>query len=240
MVMLSPLLNTQVTSPKNIQLDVIHRALPIGPWRTQFIREVGIICRMNASLSFHCWKDIKATHGSKFYDAILKKFEVDLTDPTVVKIINKYIGQSLKECRSRLHAFYKKLDDGVDKKQHPPKHVSQDAWAYICQWFETKKLQKQDEKNIVGRQQLFLNHRKLSKPFILYKEEQVRNIGSQQELGGIELYYKTSTATQGWISSTTRENFERMMELKAQLSEEGSIAITVAQICEHVLRNRPN
>ncbi|KAF5195258.1 hypothetical protein FRX31_015155, partial [Thalictrum thalictroides] len=101
------------------------KALPIGPWHTQFIRE----------------KDIKATHGSKFYDAILKKFEVDLTDPTVVKIINKYIGQSLKECRSRLHAFYKKLDDGVDKKQHPPKHVSQDAWAYICQWFETKKLQ---------------------------------------------------------------------------------------------------
>ncbi|KAL5728342.1 hypothetical protein ACHQM5_001438 [Ranunculus cassubicifolius] len=93
-----------------------------------------------------------------------------------MKIVNKFLAQRLREHRCRLHRYYKNLGDSIDKRQSPPKNLSQENWNALCNTFETEEFKKRSEKNSENRAQLPVNHRGGSKPFVRYREEHVTKV----------------------------------------------------------------
>ncbi|KAL5703592.1 hypothetical protein ACHQM5_022121 [Ranunculus cassubicifolius] len=67
-----------------------------------------------------------------------ENFDVDIHNPHVKKVVNKFLAQRLREHRCRLHKYYKNLGDSIDKRQSPPKNLSQEDWNTLCSTFETE------------------------------------------------------------------------------------------------------
>ncbi|KAL5699009.1 hypothetical protein ACHQM5_029971 [Ranunculus cassubicifolius] len=113
-------------------------ARPVGMWAKEFTTEVGIACRMFAPLTCKNWKEVNDKAREKFHERILENFDVDLHNPHVMKVVNKFLAQRLREHRCRLHRYYKNLGDSIDKRQRPPKNLSQENWNALCSTFETE------------------------------------------------------------------------------------------------------
>ncbi|KAL5701050.1 hypothetical protein ACHQM5_026430 [Ranunculus cassubicifolius] len=122
--------------PKVVFNDGLAR--PVGQWAKEFTTEVGIACRMFAPLACKNWKEVDGKARSKFHERILENFDVNLHNPHVLKVVNKFLAQRLREHRCRLHKYYQNLGDSIDKRQSPPKNLSQENWNALCDTFETE------------------------------------------------------------------------------------------------------
>ncbi|KAF5203754.1 hypothetical protein FRX31_006659, partial [Thalictrum thalictroides] len=115
---------------------------PVGQWSTEFVNEIGIICRRCAPLTIRDWRLVKQPARDTMHEQLLKRFDIDLHLPHVQKAVNKCLGQRFKDYRHTLHQHYLKFgNDDQTRRKTPFDNVGQEAWISICDWFATEKFQ---------------------------------------------------------------------------------------------------
>ncbi|KAL5722129.1 hypothetical protein ACHQM5_005687 [Ranunculus cassubicifolius] len=144
--------------------------VPVGPWAKEYSSEIGIIARQHAPLCCHTWKEVKK-HSSyqTLFEQVLKRFNMDFSQPHVVSAVDGHLKKLFKEYRHDLHSHYLSLPDNVDKSLHPKEDVAQDQWASLCVWWEGEEFQKKSTANKRSRSKLEVLHRGGAKNFARHR-----------------------------------------------------------------------
>ncbi|KAF9588644.1 hypothetical protein IFM89_014182, partial [Coptis chinensis] len=103
------------------------------------------------------WRTVKKEFKPKvntMHEHIMKSFDIDIHLPHVERVVNKYLGQRLKEYRCRLYKYYKGLPN--DQPRWKP--------------YEGMKL---STKNKANRGQKKVNHRGGSRSFLNHRADKV-------------------------------------------------------------------
>ncbi|KAF6144766.1 hypothetical protein GIB67_016840, partial [Kingdonia uniflora] len=214
-------------------------AEPVGRWSSQFVREIGLVARQHGPLTGHDWSKVEDDARGPLRDCVMDKLDIDMHLPHVKYVVDKILGERLRNFRCVPNSHYKKFENDRVARRHPYGGLTQEKWDACCDGFRREEFMNISDQNSSNRQNLPTNHCGGSKPFVKYLEESCDS-ETQQLVGMIELYRRSHFSSKGWTSLVAEENYDRMQQLKDELEAEGAMPKTEDEILntEEVQRRR--
>ncbi|GMN34256.1 hypothetical protein TIFTF001_042018 [Ficus carica] len=224
---------------------------PYGKNASRLASEIGIIVRDHAPLKVKGWSKVDDVDKEIIYTRIKGKFNLNLSDPDLMKIIDSHCSNRYKNYRSSMHGYYKDMvKNGEDPRAHPPSNMrSTEDWEWLCDnIFSNPQWLNRSNASVRNRGKLPHVHRGGSKSFIAHRtQEVIREVLSSPtvvvyeisddivELGRIELFRNTHwNAAHGWINEEAASRYNSLLELRQQ-REDNNEVVDEAAICAQVL-----
>ncbi|XP_031264311.1 uncharacterized protein LOC116122624 [Pistacia vera] len=179
--------------------------VPTGVNASKLSTEVGIVARNYAPVRVLTWKKVPYDVEKQMIARITTKFDIDVTEPHVLKWLKHKLCKRFNSFRSALHKKFKAYATKEEALQNRPEEIKDpDDWIYLCDLFSSEKFQARSKTYSENRSKMRCNHRGGSKNFIQHKKEKAQQVG--ESVGPIQLFHDTRwSAEKGWINEQARE-----------------------------------
>ncbi|KAF7126932.1 hypothetical protein RHSIM_Rhsim11G0057000 [Rhododendron simsii] len=218
---------------------------PVGTYASKLASKIGVEVRAQVEdLSVKSWKAVDEGIKAPLLQSLKDQFdfEGDLID--VNKAITTRCGRRLSDYTHRLYEKFKKLKATKGEayaRSHPPPQIAMEQWTRLIQkkWTNKDWLLR-SEKNIENRRANKTKHRCGTKSLaVRVHEHALKNEGQLPKL--LDFYKSThyNDNTGEWIAPKCQTNYEEMVQVDAELNQEGATPLTGEQMSISVLKKRP-
>ncbi|GMN30396.1 hypothetical protein TIFTF001_041452 [Ficus carica] len=128
---------SHLISPGEKKLNVAYKQGELHPYRKNASRlasEIGNIVRDHAPVKVKGWSKVDDVDKEIINTRIKGKFNLNLSDPDLMNIIDSHCSNRYKNYRSSMHGYYKDMvKNGEDPRAHPPSNMrSTEDWEWLC------------------------------------------------------------------------------------------------------------
>ncbi|MQM07050.1 hypothetical protein Taro_039882 [Colocasia esculenta] len=226
-----------------VQIDMEFRR-PFGENTYDLVGEIARLVTLCASFDVPYWRDVPKDRKTKIYEKLLDKFELRVGDEVcndihIRKIIYEIAGRRYRDVWSTLYHHYQSYATDEDRLQNPPEDINANEWAWLVNYFGSKKFKAMSERNKVNRSKQVISHITVRRSFkqVSWAE---RNEGGEPPAH--ELWRLTHQKKDGsWGSEQSRQVYETVKDKLEELASQpcdSSVASTPEEVLSLVVGQR--